>query len=93
MTAQTLHTVAVALSGLDWTEDAECRFVNAEVFFPPPENHLLVKAAKKVCRHCPVRRQCLDEALSVAPTADHGIWGGTTPGERRGLRSRGRAAQ
>jgi len=37
-----------------------------------------------VCRTCPVRLECLDEAL----THDYsGVWGGTTEAERRAIRS------
>lgn len=42
--------------------------------------------AKGVCAGCPVRRECLDHALSD-PTLD-GVWGGTTERERRTLRAR-----
>lgn len=43
--------------------------------------------AKKLCQGCPIRLICLDYAL----TNDEmdGIWGGTTPSDRKGLR-RGR---
>jgi WhiB family redox-sensing transcriptional regulator len=39
--------------------------------------------AKAICRECPVRRECLEHALSVGET--HGIWGGLNEAERRGL--------
>lgn len=45
--------------------------------------------ARKLCQSCPIRLQCLEYA--VANNEDHGIWGGMTPRERRGLR-RGYAA-
>jgi hypothetical protein len=45
-----------------------------------------VAAAKAVCRRCPVRQRCLEEALERIP---YGIAGGLTAGERR----RARAAQ
>jgi WhiB family redox-sensing transcriptional regulator len=40
--------------------------------------------AKKVCRACPVRGECLAYAMD-API-DHGIWGGMTERERRRYR-------
>ena len=42
---------------------------------------LRVKAAKAACERCPIRAECLEYAL-VANVPD-GIWGGTTPHERR----------
>ena len=43
-------------------------------------------AALRLCAVCPVRRQCLELALRRWPVGQHGIWGGTLPGERRVLR-------
>ncbi|WP_328813487.1 WhiB family transcriptional regulator [Rhodococcus sp. NBC_00297] len=37
--------------------------------------------AKGICSRCPVRRECLDSALSVHET--NGIWGGRSMGQRR----------
>jgi hypothetical protein len=34
---------------------------------------------------CPVRVECLEYALQDGDCFDHGIWGGTTPRERRKL--------
>jgi WhiB family transcriptional regulator, redox-sensing transcriptional regulator len=42
-----------------------------------------VNAAKAVCRACAVRAACLSFGLQ---TSQDGIWGGTTPEERRALR-------
>jgi WhiB family redox-sensing transcriptional regulator len=43
-----------------------------------------VTEAKRVCASCPVTVSCLAWALYAAEAA--GIWGGTTPEERRILR-------
>ena len=40
-----------------------------------------VREAKAVCAQCPVKQQCLEHALEFDER--HGIWGGTTPTERR----------
>ena len=76
----------------DWRSDAACRGTNPDAFFPVGEGGLAyerqVAAAKAVCAGCPVRAECLDEALMRIPD---GIGGGLTPGERRRL-ARGRAA-
>ena len=39
--------------------------------------------AKRVCLACPVRKECLNAALSMREP--YGIWGGTTPEDRAGL--------
>jgi WhiB family transcriptional regulator, redox-sensing transcriptional regulator len=71
---------------MSWEARAACRGEVAALFFGPegerrPERELREKAAKAVCAACPVRRQCLECALS-ADIRD-GIWGGLTEDERR----------
>jgi WhiB family redox-sensing transcriptional regulator len=46
------------------------------------------KAAKLICRRCPVSATCLSWALASGLEA--GIWGGLTEDERHRLRRRGR---
>lgn len=74
--------------GRDWTEDAACRGVDPEVFFPIATDGVAgdqeVAAAKAVCARCPVAADCLAWALRAGEA--YGVWGGTTPGERRELR-------
>lgn len=71
----------------DWRAQAECRSADPEAFFPAaeagPAYTAAVVAAKAVCARCPVRCECLDEALARIP---EGIAGGMTPEERRALR-------
>jgi WhiB family transcriptional regulator, redox-sensing transcriptional regulator len=74
-----------------WMEDAVCREpgVDPELFFPVSESGAGVRqvaAARAVCARCPVQRQCREWALQAGEPA--GIWGGTTPEERRLLRGR-----
>ena len=54
------------------------------MFFPatPQEE----AEAVALCATCPVRAQCLEYALRNKES--HGIWGGTTPEERRRIRRR-----
>ena len=71
----------------NWRRRAACRDHDPELFFPEGTTGPAlrqVEEAKRVCGSCPVRAQCLSEELRHAP--GHGIWGGTTPGERRVLR-------
>ncbi len=45
-----------------------------------------VTAAITLCRRCPVVRICLIWALANPTMAYDGIWGATTPGQRKALR-------
>ena len=67
-----------------WRDRAACRDVEPELFFPAAEDgaarHAQVQAAKAVCAGCPVRVECLAEALARIP---YGIAGGLTEHERR----------
>jgi WhiB family redox-sensing transcriptional regulator len=63
-----------------------CRSEDPELFFPVTTYGAAlrqVNAAKTVCRACAVRAACLSFGLQ---TSQDGIWGGTTPEERRALR-------
>lgn len=76
-----------------WVDKAECRHVDPELFFPIGAGSLTidqVQAAKAVCARCPVADPCLDESLRTGQ--GHGVWGGTTPEERRLIRRRARQA-
>ncbi|MEV4099558.1 WhiB family transcriptional regulator [Nonomuraea sp. NPDC049649] len=71
---------------LDWSRRAACSDLDPELFFPislqgPGQSQ--VERAKAVCRTCPVRRPCLDYAISSGQT--HGVWGGLDPEQRRAL--------
>lgn len=71
-----------------WRLGAACRNENSELFFPEGSGLRVAEqegVAKRICSRCLVRPQCLTWALT-APEAD-GIWGGTTPSERRLLRA------
>jgi WhiB family transcriptional regulator, redox-sensing transcriptional regulator len=65
----------------DWTAAAACQHQHPDAFFV--QGAAAQQRAKRLCRHCPVRAECLAEAL------DHqikwGVWGGLTERERRGL--------
>lgn len=73
-----------------WFDRAACRRVDPEVFFPVGTTGatlIQVEGARAVCVRCPVTAECLDWALRTGQ--DHGVWGGTTPEERRALRRTG----
>ncbi|MBO0872646.1 MAG: WhiB family transcriptional regulator [Pseudonocardia sp.] len=71
---------------LEWQENALCAQTDPEAFFP--EKGGSTKEAKKVCRSCEVRQECLEYAL--ANDERFGIWGGLSERERRALRKRRR---
>ena len=51
------------------------------MFFPAPSEP--ADAAVALCRTCDVQGACLAWALEVGDC--HGVWGGTTPRERRAM--------
>jgi len=63
----------------DWTMLAKCRGMG-DALFPEAIDQ---KRAKAVCMGCPVRFECLAEALD--DRIEWGVWGGMTERERRQL--------
>ncbi|MEU7900687.1 WhiB family transcriptional regulator [Nonomuraea sp. NPDC049152] len=71
---------------LERSRRAACLDEDPEIFFPislQGAGHAQVERAKAICHGCPVRRPCLDYAITTRQ-AD-GVWGGTDPAERRAL--------
>ncbi|PZM96381.1 MAG: transcription factor WhiB [Actinobacteria bacterium] len=64
-----------------WRTRGACRSVDPETFFPAPSEP--ADAALALCRTCEVQGPCLAWALEVGDC--HGVWGGTTPRERRAM--------
>jgi WhiB family transcriptional regulator, redox-sensing transcriptional regulator len=78
----------------DWRSAGACLSADPDLFYPISSNGLArsqVAEARAVCERCAVRRQCLEFALRTGET--HGIWGGTTPEERRRARRRKQAGK
>jgi WhiB family transcriptional regulator, redox-sensing transcriptional regulator len=73
---------------LSWSRQAACHDVSDTMFYPERGRGMMlaVKAAKRICAGCPVRRPCLNYAL--ANDERHGIWGGLSEPERRKLKRR-----
>ncbi len=85
----------MAPTDTEWREGAACLDQPALLFFGmddsenPAARRLREESAKRVCRLCEVRAQCLEYAL--AAKEPYGVWGGLTEIERRArLRSRAR---
>jgi WhiB family redox-sensing transcriptional regulator len=72
----------------DWRESAVCASTDPALFFPDKGG--ATKAAKAVCSGCDVRPECLAFALD---NFMDGLWGGTTPSERRRIRIARAAAE
>jgi WhiB family transcriptional regulator, redox-sensing transcriptional regulator len=68
--------------GLAWQDRALCAQTDPEAFFP--EKGGSTREAKKVCRACEVRTECLEYALEHDER--FGIWGGLSERERRRLK-------
>lgn len=67
---------------LGWQEGALCAQIGADFFFPEPGSS--VREAKRICRSCAIRRDCLDYALREDER--YGVWGGLSEKERVRLR-------
>lgn len=65
----------------NWRNSALCAQSDPDAWFPekgaaPPYTQ------RRICNSCPVRQECLDEALDMGYR--YGIWGGTTHRQRLG---------
>ena len=67
---------------IGWQDQALCAQTDPEAFFP--EKGGSTREAKKVCRSCDVRAECLEYALENDER--FGIWGGMSERERRRLK-------
>src|SRR5213080_2059256 len=64
-----------------WRTRGACQTVDPETFFPAASEP--ADASVALCRTCDVQGPCLAWALEVGDC--HGVWGGTTPRERRAM--------
>lgn len=64
-----------------WRTRGVCRGIDPETFFPAPNEP--ADCAVSLCRGCDVQGSCLAWALDVGDC--HGVWGATTPRERRAM--------
>lgn len=78
----------LAPAGLDepWRDRAACAGKGTTVFYPQLRGH--ADQAIVICRSCTVRPDCLVAAAAATCTWQIGVWGGTTPIDRRGLTRR-----
>jgi WhiB family redox-sensing transcriptional regulator len=66
---------------LQWMDDALCRQIDAELFFP--EASRVPHDARRACSLCAVTTDCLSFALK---NDVDGVWGGTTRAQRAKIR-------
>lgn len=66
---------------VDWMRDALCSGTDTEAFYPNKGES--TSDAKRICRRCPVRAECLEYALDMAER--FGVWGCRSERERRRL--------
>lgn len=71
-----------------WMADALCAQIDPALFFPEIGESYL--AAKRICGECPVRSECLEDALLAE--RQWGIAGGLTERERQRLKTKRRNA-
>lgn len=64
-----------------WRAQGACQAVDPETFFPAPSEP--ADTAVALCRGCDVQGACLAWALEGGDC--HGVWGATTPRERRAM--------
>ena len=74
---------------LGWQDQALCAQTDPEAFFP--EKGGSTREAKRVCRSCEVRAECLEYALEHDER--FGIWGGMSERERRRLKREARKSR
>ena len=65
---------------VDWPSIAACRNGDPDALFVQGAEQ---NVAKRICRSCPVRYECLADALDNR--IEFGVWGGMTERERRAL--------
>lgn len=69
---------------MQWDEDAACQTSDPSIFFPERGDN--PEIAKRICRRCDVREDCLRHAMKMPE--EFGIWGGLDERERSQMRTR-----
>lgn len=75
---------------MDWTEDANCKNEDPELFHPVSirsrKSKKAIREALTICEECSVRKECLEFAEKHGE--EWGVWGGINFLERNNLFSR-----
>ena len=75
--------VGASVSEADWSSKAVCATQDPDLLFVTGAAQ---REAAKMCRGCPVRLECLADALDNE--VEFGVWGGLTERQRRALLKR-----
>src|SRR6476619_8283787 len=75
--------LGIAPGGADWTTRAVCATQDPDLLFVTGAAQ---REAAKMCRGCPVKLDCLADALDNQ--VEFGVWGGLTDRQRRALLKR-----
>lgn len=75
--------MSLLLEGQTWAAQAACSNVDPDSLFV---RGAAQRQVRQVCFSCPVRLECLSDALDSNTT--YGVWGGLTERERRALQRR-----
>ena len=67
------------LMDTSWMAIGKCKEMPPGLFFP--SDGVGVDRARRICRTCQVKSDCLEYAL--VQRIDHGVWGGTSERERK----------
>lgn len=78
------------MSYTEWEKHGACVGTPTDLWFPAKTEQDKIVAAKRICFGCPVREECLEDAL--VRFNRHGIRGGTSEKERKVMRRQRRAA-
>lgn len=77
-----LHRARRADNAGNWRADAVCQEADPEIFFADRPGAGEAEAVEW-CKGCDVQAECLATALNLGAT--DGVWGATTPRERRAM--------
>ena len=79
-----LFTLLTHLVADDFAGTPACAELDPELFFPEIGQDAKARKAKAVCAGCEIREACRDYAVRRGEV--FGVWGGTSPMERRQMR-------
>ena len=62
-----------------WKEQANCKGKTPLMFSKQHKDSTYADQARKICKECTVKTECLNYALEFPPADMHGVWAGLTP--------------
>ena len=75
----TVEGFLLSFKDRDWVEDAACKGIGADFFFPPRGVHPgHISKIREICGNCPVQRNCRE----YGEYERYGFWGGAPVMER-----------